>query len=156
MGLKHLLRKNFQILLLLGAILLFFTTPLRNLLNQEILSVWLQRLGIWAVPLFISTYVLVTVLGLPITIHTLTGGVAFGLGWGSLWSTLAATLGAVGAFCLTRYLFRDWATAKFAQNKLLEKWHKALERNPFSLVLSLRFAPIAPFNIIAIAIKIRT
>lgn len=31
MRLKHLLRKNFQILLLLGAILLFFTTPLRNL-----------------------------------------------------------------------------------------------------------------------------
>jgi uncharacterized membrane protein YdjX (TVP38/TMEM64 family) len=146
--LKHLLRKNFQILLLLGAILLFFTTPLRNLLNQEILSSWLQRLGIWAVPLFISTYVLVTVLGLPITIHTLTGGIVFGLGWGSLWSTLGATLGAVGAFCLTRYLFRDWAAAKFGQHKLLEKWHQALERNPFSLVLSLRFAPIAPFNII--------
>jgi uncharacterized membrane protein YdjX (TVP38/TMEM64 family) len=91
---------------------------------------------------------LVTVLGLPITIHTLTGGVVFGLGWGSLWSTLAATLGTVGAFCLTRYLFRDWAAAKFGQHKLLEKWHQALERNPFSLVLSLRFAPIAPFNII--------
>jgi uncharacterized membrane protein YdjX (TVP38/TMEM64 family) len=84
--LKHLLRKNFQILLLLGAILLFFTTPLRNLLNQEILSQWLLLLGIWAVPLFISTYVLVTVLGLPITIHTLTGGIVFGLGCGSLWS----------------------------------------------------------------------
>lgn len=148
MRLKHLLRKNFLPLLLLGAILLFFTTPLRNLLNQEILSFWLQRLGIWAVPLFISTYVLVTVLGLPITIHTLTGGMVFGLGWGSLWSTLAATLGAVGAFCLTRYLFRDWAAAKFGQHKLLKKWHQALEHNSFSLVLSLRFAPIAPFNII--------
>ncbi|MEM7716719.1 MAG: hypothetical protein AAF349_24690 [Cyanobacteria bacterium P01_A01_bin.68] len=96
--------------------MLFFATPLRNLLNQEILSFWLQRLGIWAVPLFISTYVLVTVLGLPITIHTLTGGVVFGLGWGTLWSTLAATLGAVGAFCLTRYLFQDWALAKFGQH----------------------------------------
>lgn len=148
MRLKHLLRKNFLPLLLLSAILLFFTTPLRNLLNQEILSFWLQRLGIWAVPLFISTYVLVTVLGLPITIHTLTGGMVFGLGWGSLWSTLAATLGAVGAFCLTRYLFRDWAAAKFGQHKLLKKWHQALEHHPFSLVLSLRFAPIAPFNII--------
>lgn len=82
MRLKQQFRKNFQILLLLGVILLFFATPLRNLLNQEILSSWLQRLGIWAVPLFIFTYVLVTVLGLPITIHTLTGGVVFGLGWG--------------------------------------------------------------------------
>lgn len=103
MRLKHLLRKNFQILLLLSIILLFVTTPLRNLFNQEILSQWLQKIGIWAVPLFISTYVLVTVLGLPTTIHTLTGGIVFGLGWGSVWSTLGATLGAVGAFCLTRY-----------------------------------------------------
>lgn len=148
MRLKQQFRKNFQILLLLGVILLFLTTPLRNLLNQEILSSWLQRLGVWAVPLFIFTYVLVTVLGLPITIHTLTGGVVFGLGWGIVWSTLAATLGAVGAFCLTRYLFLDWAMAKFGQHKLLRKWHQALDRNPFSLVLSLRFAPIAPFNII--------
>ncbi|KOP23395.1 gammaproteobacterial enzyme C-terminal transmembrane domain protein [Hapalosiphon sp. MRB220] len=156
MRLKHLFRKNLNILLLLSAILLFFATPLRNLLNQDILSFWLQRLGIWAVPIFISTYILVTVLGLPITIHTLTGGVVFGLGWGSLWSTLAATLGAVGAFCLTRYLFRDWVAAKFGQHKLLQKWHQALERHPFSLVLSLRFAPIAPFNIINFLLALTT
>ncbi|WP_293126983.1 TVP38/TMEM64 family protein [Okeania sp. SIO1I7] len=57
-------------------------------------------------------------------------------------------MGAVGAFCLTRYLFQDWAKSKFGQHKLLRKWHQALNSNPFSLVLSLRFAPIAPFNII--------
>lgn len=148
MGIKQLLRKNWKLVVLLGAILVFFLTPLRNLLDQEFLSSFLQKLGVWAVPLFIFTYVLVTVLGLPITIHTLTGGVVFGFAWGIFWSTIAATLGAVGAFCLTRYLFHDWAIAKLGQHKLLNKWNQALERNPFNLVLSLRFAPIAPFNIV--------
>ncbi|WP_222596564.1 TVP38/TMEM64 family protein [Dulcicalothrix desertica] len=34
--------------------------------------------------------------------------------------------------------------------------HQALERNPFSLVLSLRFAPIAPFNIINFLLALTT
>jgi uncharacterized membrane protein YdjX (TVP38/TMEM64 family) len=141
-------KKYFKLLLLIGAIAIFFATPLRDLLNREILTAYLQKLGILAVPLFISTYILVTILGLPITVHTLTGGVVFGLVWGTIWSTLAATLGAIGSFWVTRYLFRDWAISKFGQNQLLAKWNLAIDRNPFNLVLSLRFAPIAPFNIV--------
>lgn len=133
---------------MLGAVLLFFLTPLRDLLNQDFLSAYLQDLGIWAVPLFISTYILVAVLGLPITIHTLAGGVVFGLIWGTVWSTLAATLGAMGAFSLTRYLFQDWAIATFSKHKLLAKMNQSFSQNPFNLVLTLRFTPIAPFNLI--------
>lgn len=137
-----------KFLLLLGAIAIFFATPLRDLLNQEILTAHLQKLGVWAVPLFVATYILVTVLGLPITIHTLTGGVVFGLFWGTVWSAIAATLGAMAAFSCTRYLFRDWAIGKFGTHPLLQRWNTAITKNPFNLVLSLRFAPIAPFNLV--------
>jgi uncharacterized membrane protein YdjX (TVP38/TMEM64 family) len=161
--LKQLIQKYFKLILLIGAIILFFTTPARNLLDREILSDSLQKLGIWAVPAFISTYVLVTVLGLPITVHTLAGGFVFGLAWGTVWSTLSATLGAVGAFYLTRYVFQDWAIANFGRHKLLTKFNQAFtidenptrstatdqdNRNPFNLILALRLAPIAPFNLI--------
>ena len=141
-------KKYFKIILLLGAISLFFITPARNLLDRQILADYLQALGIWTVPIFIFTYVILAVLGLPIVIHTLAGGVVFGLVWGTIWSAIAATLGAVGAFYLTRYVFRDWAISKFGKHKLLAKFDRSMESNAFELVLALRFTPIAPFNII--------
>lgn len=157
---KSIISPRFQqllkVLLILGAISIFFTTPLRNLLNQEILTTYLQKLGIWAVPLFVATYILVTVLGLPITIHTLTGGVVFGLLWGTLWSTIAATLGTMAAFSCTRYLFRDWAMARLSTHHLLQRWNIAISKDPFNLVLSLRFVPIAPFNLVNFLLALTT
>jgi uncharacterized membrane protein YdjX (TVP38/TMEM64 family) len=145
---KQYLHKFWKSSLLIAAIGIFFLTPLRNLLDRDFLSAYLQGLGMWTVPLYIATYILVTVLGLPITIHTLTGGAIFGLVWGTIWSILAATVGAVGAFWLTRSLFQDWAIAKFSSHKLLQKMNRAFDRNPVNLVLMLRFAPIAPFNLV--------
>ena len=145
---KGHIKKYFKLSLLLGAILLFFITPARNLLDRQILADYLQALGIWTVPIFIFTYVILAVLGLPIVIHTLAGGVVFGLVWGTIWSAIAATLGAIGAFYLTRYVFQDWAISKFGKHKLLEKINRSIENNAFELVLALRFTPIAPFNII--------
>ncbi len=146
--LKQQLKRHYKIGLFVGSILLFVTTPLRDLLNQEILSDWLHQVGIWAVPLYVSTYVLLAILGLPITIHTLAGGFVFGLGWGTVWSTLSATLGAIGSLYVTRYIFKDWAIATFGKHKLLEKLNRELDLNPFNLILALRLTPIAPFNLI--------
>jgi uncharacterized membrane protein YdjX (TVP38/TMEM64 family) len=162
--LKQQIGRYSKPILLVAVIILFFTTPARNLLDREILTDYLQKLGIWAVPAFVATYVLVAVLGLPITIHTLAGGYVFGLVWGTVWSILSATLGAIGAFYLTRYVFQDWAIANFGQHKLLKKFDRVFtsidenqilatatakkQRNAFNLILALRLAPIAPFNLI--------
>jgi uncharacterized membrane protein YdjX (TVP38/TMEM64 family) len=147
-NLKDRSRKYVKVGLLVAAIILFFITPARNLLDRQILADYLQALGIWTVPIFISTYIILAVLGLPIVVHTLAGGVVFGLVWGTIWSAIAATLGAVGAFYLTRYVFRDWAIAKFGNHKLLKKFDRSIESNAFEMILALRFTPIAPFNII--------
>lgn len=141
-------KKYFKVILLFSAVLLFLITPARNLLDRQILADYLQALGIWTVPIFIATYVILAVLGLPIIMHTLAGGVVFGLVWGTIWSAIAATLGAVGAFYLTRYVFQDWAINKFGNHKLLKKFDRSIEHNAFELILALRFTPIAPFNII--------
>jgi uncharacterized membrane protein YdjX (TVP38/TMEM64 family) len=160
--LKQWSQRYFKIILLVAVILLFFTTPARHLLEREVLSDWLQNLGVWAVPSFVLTYVLVAILGLPITIHTLVGGVVFGLVWGTIWSIISATLGAIGAFYLTRYVVRDWAIATFGEHKLLKKFNLLFtriddratsiidrdDRSPFNLILALRLAPIAPYNLI--------
>lgn len=154
-------RKYFKIILLLGAIVIFFVTPTRHLLDRDILSQQLQALGMWMVPAFVSTYIFLAVLGLPITIHTLVGGYIFGLVWGTIWSKIAAELGAIGAFYLTRYVFQDWASANFREHRILKKFNRAFatssddisspdleNRSPFNLILALRLVPIAPFNLI--------
>jgi uncharacterized membrane protein YdjX (TVP38/TMEM64 family) len=145
---QHQFKKYFKVILLFSTILLFLITPARNLLDRQIFADYLQALGIWTVPIFIATYVILAMLGLPIVMHTLAGGVVFGLVWGTIWSAIAATLGAVGAFYLTRYVFQDWAIAKFGNHKLLKKFDRSIESNAFELILALRFTPIAPFNII--------
>jgi uncharacterized membrane protein YdjX (TVP38/TMEM64 family) len=159
--LSQQVRKYFKIILLISAIVLFFVTPARQLLDRDILSQQLQALGIWTVPAFVVTYILLAVLGLPITVHTLVGGYIFGLVWGTIWSAIAAELGAIGAFYLTRYVFEDWGIANFSEHKILKKFNRAFatysddisspdseKRSPFNLILALRLVPIAPFNII--------
>ena len=57
---------------------------------------------------YVLIYVVVTTFSLPgAVILTLIGGAIFGIVWGTLLVSLASTLGATGAFLLSRYLFRD-------------------------------------------------
>ncbi|PSB04639.1 TVP38/TMEM64 family protein [Merismopedia glauca] len=150
------LRRYYPLLFLVGIVLVFWFTPLRQLLNKDFLTDELQKWGFWAVPIFVLTYIIVTVLGLPITAHTLAGGVLFGIVWGTIWSTIGATLGAIAAFCLVRYWLQNWAMANFGSHKLLANLNQAVDSRPFNLTLALRFAPIAPFNLINFLLGLTT
>jgi uncharacterized membrane protein YdjX (TVP38/TMEM64 family) len=149
-------KRYYPLLFLIGIIVIFWLTPLRQLLNKDFVTAELQKWGIWTVPMFIITYIIVTVLGLPITAHTLAGGVLFGLVWGTIWSTIGATLGAIAAFWLVRSWFHNWAMANFGSHPLLNKLNRAVGSRPFNLTLALRFAPIAPFNIINFLLGLTT
>ena len=74
--------------------------------------------------------------------------VLFGLSWGTFWSVLGATVGALGAFLAARYLLQDWAVERFGKHPLLKRIDGAIARKPLGIVLTLRFAPITPFNLI--------
>ncbi|MGB2927070.1 MAG: TVP38/TMEM64 family protein [Limnothrix sp.] len=100
------------------------------------------------VPCFLSLYIVLTVLGIPGTILTTVGGLLFGLSWGTFWSVWGATLGALGAFWTARYLLQSWLHQKFQHHPTLKRLHHSIEKNPLSLVLTLRFAPISPFNVL--------
>jgi uncharacterized membrane protein YdjX (TVP38/TMEM64 family) len=155
-NLWNLCQRYYPLLFLIGIIVIFWLTPLRQLLNKDFVTAELQKWGIWTVPMFIITYIIVTVLGLPITAHTLAGGVLFGLVWGTIWSTIGATLGAIAAFWLVRSWFHNWAMANFGTHPLLNNLNQAVDLRPFNLTLALRFAPIAPFNIINFLLGLTT
>lgn len=133
-------------LLALVAICLF--TPARLLFDQVALVMQLHKLGPIAALIFVSLFTVATSLGFPGNVMTIAGGAVFGLFWGTVWSAIGATLGAVGAFWLARYLLHGWAERRFGHHPLLQRLQRAIAHNPLSFVLAVRFTPISPFSLV--------
>lgn len=128
-----------------AAILLFKLTPLGNLLNLSNLRAIKDNLGIWAPLAYIVIYSLATVVAVPGTILTLSGGVLFGPFLGTLWTAIGATLGATGAFLVARFIAGDWAQQQFEKGESLRQLSQGIEEEGFWFALSIRLAPVFPF-----------
>ncbi|MCM1984004.1 TVP38/TMEM64 family protein [Lyngbya confervoides] len=115
--------------------------------DSQQLTAWLDGLGPKATVWFVGLHIGATAIGIPGVILTLVGGVCFGLVWGSVWSVLGATLGALAAFSLARYLMHGWWQRRFGHHALLKSLNRMVKERPFWFVLTLRFAPISPFNL---------
>ncbi|NJK41717.1 MAG: TVP38/TMEM64 family protein [Acaryochloridaceae cyanobacterium SU_2_1] len=121
------------------------------LLDQMRLVDLVQSYGLWGSTAFVGLHILATIIGVPGGVLTVVGGLLYGLVWGSLWSLLGATLGALAAFWLVRHLARDRIERWLGEGKrrrLFNAFDQAIHKNPWSFVLLVRFAPIAPFNLI--------
>lgn len=95
----------------------------------------------------IAGKILGAILLLPGTPLTLLAGATLGVFWGSIVAVIGNFLGAVVAFFIARYLFKDWV-----QNKIVVKYPKIEEfENRFVehgllTVILLRLIPLFPFN----------
>ena len=94
--------------------------------------------------LFVLGYTIATVVGIPGTVFTLAGGAIFGTLLGSLFNWAGATLGALGAYALVRWLGSD------AVRQFLGRRARALDaltsRASFATLFRLRLIPVVPFN----------
>ncbi len=133
---------------LLTLLLLCTIGPLKIIFNPMFVVHYLQEHECCIRIPFIIVYIILTVIGIPGTILTVSGGVVFGLWWGTVWSVIGATLGALGAFFTARYLLRNYIKRKFRRNKILAKCQQAVASRPFAYVFAVRFAPISPFNVV--------
>lgn len=122
--------------------------PGKIIWDYDLLLEYLQSHQSATVPIFILVYAILTVLAIPGTLLTFIGGVIFGLWWGTLWTVIGATLGALGAFWVARYLLRDYCKKRWQNNQLLAKFQSAVAKQPFRFVLIVRFVPISPFNLV--------
>ncbi len=133
---------------LIALLLVCTIGPLKIIFDPMFLVHYLQEHKCCIRIPFIVVYTILTVIGIPGTILTVSGGVVFGLWWGTLWSVIGATLGALGAFLTARYLLRNYIKRKFGRNKILAKCQQAVANRPFAYVFAVRFAPISPFNVV--------
>ena len=120
---------------------------------SEVLN-WINSLGYIGGLAFIGIYILSTVAFIPATILTLGAGAVFGVIWGSLYVFIGATLGAIAAFLIGRYLARDWISKRIEGNQQFVAIDKAVAHEGFKIVLLTRLSPAFPFNLLNYAFGI--
>ena len=135
-------------LLLVALILGAFT--LRDSLKVEAVQQWIQGLGPLAWLAFMAIYAIATVLFLPGSVLTLAGGALFGPIVGTLVNLTGATIGAVLAFLVARYLGADWIRAKAGAR--LETILEGVETEGWRFVAFVRLVPLFPFNLLNYAL----
>ena len=93
-------------------------------------------------------YIIATVAFLPGSILTLGAGVVFGVVFGAIYVFIGATLGAIAAFLVGRYIARGWVSQKIADNQKFAAIDRAVAHEGFKIVLLTRLSPIFPFNLL--------
>jgi len=116
-------------------------------LLQDILM-WVKSLGYLAPLAFIVIYNLATVFFIPGSLLTLGGGALFGLFWGSIYVFVGATIGAILAFLIGRYISRDWVAKKIASSPKFKVLEEAVAKQGLKIVFLTRLSPLFPFNLL--------
>lgn len=132
----------------LGSLLLIAVTTallFRDQLTLQLVSEWMEQSGQLAIPLFILGYALIVVTFLPATLVSIAAGALFGPLWGTLFSATGATIGALFAFLLSRYLFSDWV--KSHANRHSDKVVHCVNQEGWRFVAFVRLVPLFPYNL---------
>lgn len=123
-----------------------FFTFLQNTLQ------WINSLGSLGGIVFIGIYIIATLAFLPAAILTLGAGVIFGVIWGSLYVFIGATLGAIAAFLVGRYLARGWVKEKISSYKKFTNIDQAVSKEGLKIIFLIRLSPLFPFNLLNYAL----
>lgn len=133
---------------LLAAISMAFVY--RELFNPAAIEAWITRVGFAGPLVFMLIYALGTVLFLPGSLLTLSGGALFGPITGTLYNLSGATLGATLSFLIARYLASDWIQQKTTGR--LKQLKSGVESEGWRFVAFVRLIPLFPFNLLNYAL----
>ena len=109
---------------------------------------WIAGLGAWGPVMFILLYIVACIFFLPGSVLTLAAGALFGVAWGSLYTSIGATLGATAAFLVGRYAARGWVSKKIEGNEKFKAIDEAVGREGWKIVGLTRLSPIFPFSLL--------
>ncbi len=122
----------------------------RGELDPQLLRTRLDDLGALAPLAFMATYAVATVAFLPGLVFTIAAGVLFGPFLGTLYALTGATVGALLAFLVARYIASD-LVAEHTGGRL-KKLIVGVEREGWRFVAFTRLVPIFPFNLLNYAL----
>lgn len=119
---------------------------------------WIENNTVAGVFCFVAVYFLATIFFVPGSILTLGAGFVFSaaldsLGWGVLLGTAAvwvgASLGAIAAFILGRYLLRESIAIKLNEKyPIFKAIDNAFVDKGLRIMVLMRLSPIVPFNVL--------
>lgn len=116
------------------------------------LTAAVDALGVWGPVAFIGAYALACVAFVPASLLTLAAGALFGVVRGTIFVLIGATLGALGAFLIARYVARDWVSARVAKDARFAAIDAAIAEQGRKVVFLLRLSPVIPFNVLNYAL----
>jgi uncharacterized membrane protein YdjX (TVP38/TMEM64 family) len=122
------------------------TLPIADWLAIGIAWIEANRTLAWVV--YITTYIVATVLIVPAVILTLGAGFVFGLPLGVVLVSLGSVLGASAAFLVGRFLARDWVAKRIEGLPRFQALDRATHHEGFVIVFLTRLSPLFPFNLI--------
>ncbi len=145
------------VLLVLAAVAAWYASGADQWLSLDTVKAqqaWLERLvderPLLLILIFFALYVGLTAASIPgAVVASAAAGALFGLWTGVLIVSFGATIGATLAFLASRYLFRDWVTARYGRR--LEAIDRGLARDGAFYLLTLRLNPVVPYFLINLA-----
>jgi len=136
-----------RVLILFSVIALVSAAAIyREQLDVQQIQEWIDQAGFLAPLLFMVLYALATVSFFPGSVLTLLGGALFGPVLGTFYNLTGATLGALLAFLIARYLASDWVEQKTTGRA--RTLVKGVEAEGWRFVAFVRLVPLFPFNLL--------
>ncbi|WP_298039683.1 VTT domain-containing protein [uncultured Desulfuromonas sp.] len=142
-----LFKKLAVLAFIIGAVLAVRATGATQYLEQEKLRALIEGYGLLAPVIYMAIYAVAPALFLPGLPISIVGGILFGPFWGVIYTIASATVGACGAFLVSRYLARDWIEAKLKS----PRWRHLdaqVEKHGWKMVAFTRLIPLFPFNLL--------
>jgi uncharacterized membrane protein YdjX (TVP38/TMEM64 family) len=115
-------------------------------------ALWVDSIGIWGPVVFSLAYAIAVVAFVPASLLTLAAGAIFGLWAGVAYVFIAASVGAMLAFVVSRYVARSAIEARLAGNEKLAAIDRAVGEEGRKIVFLLRLSPVFPFNLLNYAL----
>ena len=134
-----------RLLAAVAAAFLLFIVARRAGSYIPLFAEWVDGLGFLGPLVYILGYAVATVAFIPGSLLTLAGGAVFGLAQGTIYVFLGATLGAIAAFLVARYLARQTIEKKLSGHPRFAAIDKAVGAEGRKIVFLLRLSPIFPF-----------
>jgi len=110
---------------------------------------YVQSLGeFWGPIVFVSVYIVVTVLFLPAVILSVGAGFIYGNVLGTILTQTGCLVGACISFLLGKVLFKDCVMSMMDGYPTFVAINKAVSVNSWKIVTLLRLSPLTPFNVL--------